>query len=415
MKKLLNLENSDDKILFLYLNNEFEKLNIKLNEQQLDDLVKQSSISNIKSISYELTDEQLLHTKYSKEEDAKNDIARIFKIEDNRLENFMNNTDNEFSQNLKNLANRLANKRLEVIYKEIPEYFTRLRNGNISVAQNIDDIWGHSLDLLELLINTAVEITSNFDTSKLDNYTENIDLYDALQRLQGRACLISNEILTLLRAGFADGAYARCRTLYETMVISSFLSDNGNETAKRYLDYSIVNDLKEAEDFNKHAEILGKEKINDAKFSELSNEVEKLKEEYGKSYAEGDYNWALNVIKPKRKNIAFWEIEKNIRFEHMKPFYKSASNNIHTGSSSLYFHRGLHGEEADKILMGPSSYGVETPCDLASHCICITTSNLLLTTTQTLEQQIQGLLLSKIREDLEESLFQIELKVDVQK
>ncbi len=408
MKKLLNLENSDDKMLFLYLNNEFEKLNIKLNEQQLDDLVKQSSTSNIKSISYELTDEQLLHTKYSKEEDAKNDIARIFKIEDNRLENFMNNTDNEFSQNLKNLADRLVNERLEVIYKDIPEYFTRLRNGNMTVAHNIDDIWGHSLDLFELLINTAVEITLNFDTSKLNNYNENKNLYDALQRLQGRACLISNEILALLRAGFTDGAYARCRTLYETMVISSFLSDNGNETAKRYLDYSIVNDLKEAEIFNNY-----EEKINDAKFSELSNEVEKLKEEYGKFYAEGDYNWALNVIKPKRKNVAFWEIEKNIKFEHMKPFYKSASNNIHTGSSSLYFHRGLHGEETDKILMGASSYGVETPCDLASHCICITTSNLLLTTTQTLEQQIQGLLLSKIRENLEESLFQIELKVDV--
>ena len=146
----------------------------------------------------------------------------------------------------------------------------------------------------------------------------------------------------------------------------------------------------------------------------LSNEVEKLKEDYGDNFANGSgYNWAYKLLKSEKDKITFKRLEDNIDFDTMRPFYKSASNNIHTGSSSLYFHRGLHGEEADKILMGPSSYGVETPCDLASHCICITTSNLLLTTTQTLEQQIQGLLLSKIREDLKESLSQIELKVDV--
>lgn len=414
MKKLLDLEYSVNKFAFLYLNNEYEKLNISLSEKQLDELVRQIFMPNIKSIVLDLTEKQLLNTKYSKEEDISEDIVKIVQNKD-RLENFIKNINNEFEQNLENLADRLSKDRLEEIYKEIPEYFIKLQNGNIAVVQNIDDIWGYSLDLFELLINTAVEITTNFNVAKLNNYDENVDLYDALQRLQGRACLISNEILALLRAGFTDGAYARCRTLYETMVISSFIADNGNETAKRYLDYSIVNDLKEATNFNEHAEILGEEKINDTKLLELSNEVERLKVEYGKSYAEGDYNWALNVIKPKRKYIAFWEIEKNIDSEHMRPFYKSASNNIHTGSSSLYFHRGLPGEEADKILMGVSSFGIETPCDIASKLINIVTSNLILNKTQTLEQQIQILLLSKIREDLEESLFHTELKVDFQK
>lgn len=412
MKKLLNLENSYDKFLFLFLNNEFEKLNITLSEKQLDDLVKQLLKQNIEFIALNLTEKQLVNTKYSKEEDVTEDILKIFKNQNNQVENFMKNINNKFEQNLENLADRLAKDRLEEIYKEIPEYFTKLQNGNMSVAQNIDDIWGHSLDLFELLINTTVEITKNFNVAKLNNYNENKDLYDALQRLQGRSCLISNEILALLRAGFTDCAYARCRTLYETMVISSFLSDNGNETAKRYLDYSIVNDLKEAEVFNKHAEILGEEKINNTELLELSNEVERLKEEYGDSFANGSgYNWAYKLLKSEKDKITFTRLEDNIDLEHMRPFYKSASNNIHTGSSSLYFHRGLHGEEADKILMGASSYGVEAPCDLASHCICITTSNLLLTTTQTLEQQIKVLLLSKIREDLEESLFQVELNV----
>lgn len=415
MRKLLNLEVSDDKFLFLYLNNEFDKLNISLSEEQLDYFVKQLLKKDVKSINLNFTEEQLINTKYSKEEDTIDDILQIIQNKDNRLENFMKNIDDEFSHNLVNLADRLANNRLETFYKEKPEYFTKLQNENISVAQNIDDIWGHSLDLFELQINTAVEITSHFDISKLNNYDDNIDLFDALQRLQGRACLISNEILALLRAGYTDGAYARWRTLHETMVLSYFLSDKdygGNETAKRYLDYSIVNDKKEAEIFNDYASLLDEEKINNTKLLELDSEVKKLKLQYGEDFTKGDYNWALNVIKPKNKNfIQFWEIEKVIDFKYIKPFYKSASNNIHTGSSSLYFHRGLPAEYADKILMGASSFGIETPCNLASYCINITTSNLVLITSQTLEQQVQISLLAKIREDLEESLFKIELKV----
>ena len=310
---------------------------------------------------------------------------------------------------IENQADRLANERLEMIYKNPPEYFNKLEDKNINVAQNIDDIWGHSLDLFELLINTSVEILSNFDVTKLSDYSENIDLYDALQRLQGRACLLSNEILTLLKAGFADGAYARCRTLYETMVLSSYISDNGNETAKRYLDYSIVNDKKEAELFNNHAEVLGEEKISNIKLLELDDAVKKLKEEYGNSFVIGNgYNWAYKLLKSEKDKITFIRLEENIDFKQMRPFYKSTSNNIHTGSSSLYFHRGLPDEDTDKILMGASSFGIETPCDLASHCINITTSNLVLNKTQTLEQLIQISLLSKIKEDLEESLFEIE-------
>ena len=56
MKKLLNLENSYDKFLFLFLNNEFEKLNISLSEKQLDELVRQIFMPNIKSIVLDLTE-----------------------------------------------------------------------------------------------------------------------------------------------------------------------------------------------------------------------------------------------------------------------------------------------------------------------------------------------------------------------
>lgn len=403
------IDNVSQDLLILYLDYEFSKLNLYLTEEQLNSIVKQLVTQNLNSINFSFTKEQLLNTKYSKEEDTVEDVLNILRNKEQQLEKFINLSDDERGEYSTSLANRIAKERLSFIYKNIPNYFTELRTGNITVKESIDEIWGQALDLFELLINTAINITTHFDVSKLEYFNENIDLYDALQRLQGRACLLSNEILVLLRAGFSDGAYARCRTLYETMVISCFITDNGNETAKRYLDYSLVNKLNEVKSFTKYNEIF-KDNINDKEIEELKKEVNKLKQQYGKLFINGDYNWALNIIQPKEGKIYFFMIEEKIDFvKHMKPFYKSSSNNIHTASSSLYFHRGLNSDKSDNILMGASYLGIKNPCELASWFINITTSNLILFKAETTEHLIQISLLNLLREDLQKCLDKIEV------
>jgi hypothetical protein len=402
-------DNVSQELMILYLNYEFSKLDLYLTEEQLNSISNQLFTPNANSIIFSFTEEQLLNTKYSKEEDTVEDVLNILKNEEQQLEKFINLSDDERGEYSSLLAKRIAKERLSFIYKNTPDYFIELKNGNYIVKENVDKIWGKALDLFELFINTSIEITTNFNPSKLENFNENIDLYDALQRLQGRACLLSNEILVLLRAGFADGAYARCRTLYETMVISCFITDNGNDTAKRYLDYSIVNELNEAKLFTKYNEIF-KDNINNEEIEELKKEVDKLKQQYGEQFINGDYNWALNIIQPKKGNqIRFWEIEAKVDFvKHMKPFYKSSSNNIHTASSSLYFHRGLNSENSHEILMGASDLGIEIPCELSSYFINITTSNLILYKAETTEHLIQISLLGQIREDLEKCLDEIQ-------
>lgn len=404
--------NINQELLFLYLDYEFSQLNLYLTEKQLNSIVKQLFTLNANSITFNFTEEQLLNTKYSKEEDTVDDVLNIIENKEKQLEKFINLSTDERGEYSAFLAKRIAKERLFFIYKNTPNYFTELRTGNNVVKESIDEIWGQALDLFELLINTAIDITTHFDVSKLENFNENIDLYDALERLQGRACLLSNEILVLLRAGFSDGAYARCRTLYETMVISCFITDNGNETAKRYLDYSIVNDLNEAKLFTKYNEILEDDLINNSELEELEKEVNKLKLQYGELFIKGDYNWALNIIQPKRGKIYFSMIEVKVDFvKHMKPFYKSSSNDIHTSSSSLYFHRGLDSENSHKTLMGASDLGIEVPCELASYFINITTSNLILYKAETTEHLIQIFLLGQIKEDLQKRLDEIRVEI----
>lgn len=401
-------DNVSQELLILYLDYEFSQLNLYLTEEQLNSIVTQLLMPNLNSVNFSFSKEQLLNTKYSKEEDTVEDVLNILKNKEQQLEKFINLSDDERGEYSASLAKRIAKERLSFLYKNIPDYFIELRNGNDMVKENVDKIWGQALDLFELLINTAIEISTNFDISKLEYFNENIDLYDALQRLQGRACLLSNEILVLLKAGFADGAYARWRTLYETMVISCFIADNGNETAKRYLDYSIVNELNEVRLVTKCNEIF-EDDINNEEIEELEKEVNKLKQHYGEQFIKGDYNWALNVIQPRnKKKIQFWEIEVKVDFvKHMKPFYKSSSNNIHSASSSLYSHVALHNEDSHKILMGASYFGMEVPCSLASYHINVITSNLILYKAETTEHLIQISLLNQIREDLLKCLNEI--------
>ena len=72
-------------------------------------------------------------------------------------------------------------------------------------------------------------------------------MFEVLLRLHARGIQISKEILVLFRNGYADGAFARWRTLYELSIVGLFISKHGNQIAKQYKDYASVETFKELE------------------------------------------------------------------------------------------------------------------------------------------------------------------------
>lgn len=62
--------------------------------------------------------------------------------------------------------------------------------------------------------------------------------YLAMQHIHGRALQIYLEIITLMKNGFADGAYSRWRTMYELAVVCDFISEHDENTAKTYYERS---------------------------------------------------------------------------------------------------------------------------------------------------------------------------------
>ena len=58
----------------------------------------------------------------------------------------------------------------------------------------------------------------------------------ALMNIHGRACQIFLEVLCLMKNGFADGAFARWRSLFELSVYAKFIQQNSDAVAQAYIE-----------------------------------------------------------------------------------------------------------------------------------------------------------------------------------
>ncbi|HCU0634917.1 TPA: hypothetical protein OUF59_001727, partial [Listeria monocytogenes] len=66
--------------------------------------------------------------------------------------------------------------------------------------------------------------------------------FTAMLHIHGRALQQFLEIITLMKNGFADAAYARWRSMYELTIISSFITKYGENVAKSFIESSETED-----------------------------------------------------------------------------------------------------------------------------------------------------------------------------
>lgn len=133
--------------------------------------------------------------------------------------------------------------------------------------------WQEPLDLFELLIAFSQEVGEKHK-KKLDQSLLNTNKakFAALVKIHVRACRTSNEILTLLKAGYPDGALARWRTLTKLAVVSFFLLDNDDTVSKRYLEHDTVLKCKQAREYQDYCVKLNYPPIDKKVLDNLKNE-----------------------------------------------------------------------------------------------------------------------------------------------
>ena len=110
-----------------------------------------------------------------------------------------------------------------------------------------EQLWGKCFAASQTMYTITVEAAENISKYVGENASGEEKearkfTFLALQHIHGRACQMFLEILTLLRNGFGDCAYARWRSLYELNCIAYFIKAQGEQIAKQYFEQSQSDD-----------------------------------------------------------------------------------------------------------------------------------------------------------------------------
>lgn len=100
-----------------------------------------------------------------------------------------------------------------------------------------------SSEAFYIMIMEAIErFTEHVESLDYNDKQHNIYTYIALLHIHGRSLQQFLEITTLIKNGFADGAYARWRSMYELTIMAYFIDKHGENTAKAFIESSETED-----------------------------------------------------------------------------------------------------------------------------------------------------------------------------
>jgi Family of unknown function (DUF5677) len=218
--------------------------------------------------------------------------------------------------------------------------------------------WGQGLEELKMLVAISREFGSTItsELSRVDDFHAPQTLY-VLSRLHARACQIAEEVICLLSNGFADGAMARWRTLHGIAAVSLLISEHGEELAERYIAHEIVETRRAALQYERFQARLGQEPLTHGELRKIEqvykNTIARFGEEFG-----NPRGWASKHLKKANPTIA--NINEAARLDHLSPYYRLASHNVHADPKGTFFKLGIIGE-SELLLAGPSNAGLADP------------------------------------------------------
>lgn len=321
--------------------------------------------------------EKRVNTKQAKKylKIKQNQIRTAGKKDTNLIDFFTITFLEEFIKKENKFPSTSNNKKLFQLFKKkfLPNYceklFQKLKHNSKDMLKNRRKMqndfesrllkqWKLPIDLFECLIKVSEEAGEDckpklFRKRKKDFKTS------AILLIHARSIQISKEILILIKAGYADGANARWRSIYELAVISFFLFDNNSIVSQRYLEHDIVKRYKEAKDYNANCKKLKYPPISDKNLKKIKKERDKSIKKYGTEFKyRNGFEWIPRSILP---NPNFNALAQHAKLGKMRPFYNLSSDMIHGGARGFY-HIGLMKNLQDKILLiGPTDYGFADP------------------------------------------------------
>jgi len=238
--------------------------------------------------------------------------------------------------------------------------------------------WKAAFDHLEMIWAIAQELGEvNGREIKADGDKDDNAVMAALAHLFPNALLISQEIICLLKGGFADGALARWRSLHEVSVTAMYVIKHGEKAAIAYLMSFHFAARRSANQVNDHAARAGLQtfsKVELLQFDLRCAEAEKL---LGRKI-DKDKNGEWPAITQIHKNFA--EIEKQVGMDHWRPRYKWASSHTHANHRPTGTLLGMSEATDNAHLIGQSNSGLVDPFQMTAITLAQITATYLLYT-----------------------------------
>lgn len=330
------------------LESDLKKIGVHITNEQREDLEEQFKNLNHGSLKFDFGDSQLEEAGFSSEAELKPKLQEIVDNLAKSIEVFSGKVDGM----MEGLVLSVVDKMAESVSKTLQNRMGDMLEDQYAIQREFDEnlygTWGEALEFLQGLIVISDEAAQGY-LQRSDKYSENDLTQSLLVRFHAKANQISKEILHLIRHGFADGAQARWRSLHELAVVCSFIAQHGDSVAGRYIEHESVEVYKAAKQYS--------EKIAASEMELIEEEYLELIDKYGKNYS-SDYGWAAAALKLARPT--FRDIEASVELDHIRPYYKSASANIHANPAGVFKRLGLFPEE-DILLAGPSNIGLSDP------------------------------------------------------
>ncbi len=282
-----------------------------------------------------------------------------------------------------------------------------MRKASKEFVERNTERWSEAFELLETLLIICTEAGDNINNFLRPKAVKEKNLlFDLIVRHHARACHIAQEILCLLQNGFADAAHSRWRALHEVTATAMFISKHGKECAERFYFHDVIDTYNFMKEHKKYEDRLQEKGPSAKEITEAKEGYDELISLYGREYAD-NYGWASYLF-PNQKKVGFASIEKDVGLDHMRPYYKWASQNIHAGSKGLRNRLGLAEAKEDVLLVGQSNSGMTDP----AHAMAISLSQITLTLLM-LEPNLDSAVMMKIITDYEQKVGDAFLRVQV--
>lgn len=316
--------------------------------------------------------------------------------------------ENEIENNILEITQDFVKLTKETLLSNSPKMLDARRKLFTEFCQRNYKRWDTAFDLFETFIVICTEAGEEFNKSYRKKAVEENNLvFDVLVRHHARACLICQEILCLLKSGFADGAHARWRSLHEVAATAIFIAKYGQECAERFYLHDRVESYDGMKQHKKYEHRLNEKGNTQEELDECEKSYSQLIKKYGKSFGK-PYGWASHVIKKDR--VTFTDIEKDVELDHMRPYYKWASQNVHAGTKGLFKQLGMCEAKEACLLVGQSNSGITDPAHASALSLAQITATLL-----NIEPNVSRFVIMNIISGIEQEIGQVFLQCDSKK